>query len=114
MAAALGGMVSRPEADGPAQGPEARTEDATVAPVRPIAPSIAVAPVAPEMTNGDRESEYRRTGTGYVRTDGTELVRTVVLMTESERRRLKMEAMGEGMSASDYVRRALGFLPDAP
>ena len=107
MAAALGGMVSRPEAETP-ELDEQQTETQNV--VR------AVAPIAPEQTfaprDVERESEYRRTGTGYVKTDGTELVRTVVMMTESERRRLKIEAVREGLSASDYVRRALGFLPE--
>ena len=44
-----------------------------------------------------------------MKADGTEIVRTVVMMTAEERQRLKLLAMGEGVSPSDYVRRALGF-----
>lgn len=120
MAAALGGMVSRPEAQEPL--PEAREalsdeKVRAVAPVSTVAPEPA--PVPETLTSvgvsaSESGSEYRRTGTGYVKTDGTELVRTVVMMTEGERRRLKMNAVAEGVSSSDYVRRALGFLPESP
>ena len=120
MAAALGGMVSRPEAQEPAQDThEASPNDEmpAVAPVSTVAPDsqVTVQKSSSESISGlETGSEYRRTGTGYVKTDGTELVRTVVMMTEGERRRLKMNAVAEGVSSSDYVRRALGFLPDSP
>ena len=65
--------------------------------------------VAPGPTEGDG---YRRTGTGYVKADGTTMVRTVVMVTEADRRRLKALALQAGLSPSDYVRRALGFTGD--
>jgi hypothetical protein len=102
MAAALGGMVSRPtpEAPPPKANPADKTEkDAGVRTVAPLTPQLA-----PEA-----EGAYRRTGTGYVKADGTRMVRTVVMVTEEERRRLKALALEAGLSPSDYVRRALGF-----
>lgn len=114
MAAALGGMVSRPVGDKqtPEPSPVTKSRGKGRTDVSPVAPVAPVTAIAPNLSASDGESEYRRTGTGYVKTDGTELVRTVVMMTEGERRRLKIEAMERGVSASDYVRRALGFLPN--
>ncbi|PAP74158.1 plasmid mobilization protein [Rubrivirga marina] len=101
MAAALGGMVSRPK---PEAAEPAGTEDKETN----VAPVSTVTPLAPdESVGGDG---YRRTGTGYVKADGTKMVRTVVMVTEAERRRLKALALEAGLSPSDYVRRALGFV----
>ena len=102
MAAALGGMVSRPTPEDPpskANPADGTEKDAGVRTVAPLAPKPA-----PEA-----EGAYRRTGTGYVKADGTRMVRTVVMVTEEERRRLKALALEAGLSPSDYVRRALGF-----
>lgn len=105
MAAALGGMVSRPRT------PEAPQDRAGARPDPAPSPDAGAQQAAPERAGAEPdESQYRRTGTGYVTSDGVELVRTVVMVTPDERRRLKMMALEAGVSPSDYVRRALGFL----
>lgn len=113
MAAALGGMVSRPKPEpeeasrpkpGATEAGRGGGETESVAPVRTVAP-IALDGPEPEEGEG-----HRRTGTGYVKADGTEMVRTVLVVTRAERRRLKALALEAGVSSSDYVRRALGFI----
>lgn len=117
MAAALGGMASR--TDEPAQ-PNASPPSGQAS-----APKTKSAPKAASKKTHDRRKKqaqaktpeqagegtaYRKTGTGYVRADGTERVRTVVMLTEGERKRLKVLALRADLSPSDYVRRAVGFL----
>ena len=120
MAAALGGMVSRPA---PEPSPEPAPAAAEKAPEAPQTPrkgrpkkktpsKRAPKPKAPQAAP-EAEGEggaFRKTGIGYVKADGTAMVRTVVMVTEDERQRLKMMALEAGLSPSDYVRRALGFL----
>ena len=120
MAAALGGMVSRPA---PEQSPEPAPAAAEKAPEAPQTPrkvrpkkktpsKRARKPKAPQAAS-EAEGEggaFRKTGIGYVKADGTAMVRTVVMVTEDERQRLKMMALEAGLSPSDYVRRALGFI----
>jgi len=122
MAAALGGMVSRPAPE-PTQEPAPAAELAQKAPEAPQAPrktrtkkkapsTRAAKPQAPQASP-EAEGEggaFRKTGIGYVKADGTAMVRTVVMVTEDERQRLKMMALQAGLSPSDFVRRALGFL----
>ena len=122
MAAALGGMVSRP-------APEPPTEPTPAATPAQTAPEVSQTPrkartkqkppskraTKPKATQATPEAEgeggaFRKTGIGYVKADGTAMVRTVVMVTEDERQRLKMMALEAGLSPSDYVRRALGFL----
>lgn len=122
MAAALGGMVSRPapeptpepepSAAPPQEAPEAaqaprKARSKTTASKKRVAKPAAVR--APSESEGEGGA-FRKTGIGYVKADGTEMVRTVVMVTEAERQRLKVMALEAGLSPSDYVRRALGFL----
>ena len=122
MAAALGGMVSRPAPEpaaelAPATAPTQKAPEVPQTPrkARPKkkAPTKrATKPRAPQATP-EAEGEggaFRKTGIGYVKADGTAMVRTVVMVTEDERQRLKMRALEAGLSPSDYVRRALGFI----
>ena len=122
MAAALGGMVSRPAPE-PAPEPEPAAAAAETAPEAPQTPrkprpkkkapsKRARTPKAPQAApEADGEGgAFRKTGIGYVKADGTAMVRTVVMVTEDERQRLKMMALEAGLSPSDYVRRALGFI----
>ena len=104
MAAALGGMVSRAPAE-PVLAPASVRTVAPLAPVRPVIESDD-----PTGEDGKGDGAYRRTGIGYVKADGTEMVRTVVMMTAAERHRLKLLAMEAGVSPSDYVRQAVGFV----
>lgn len=113
MAAALGGMVSRPtpKPDGPTDSdPETVETGRSGAGDKSVAPMRTVAPVTPNDVEAERGEGHRRTGTGYVKADGTEMVRTVLVVTRAERRRLKALALEAGMSSSDYVRRALDFI----
>ena len=126
MAAALGGMVSRPA---PEPEPEpapaataAKTARETPPEARQAAPKRRAAPKpkkkpraqpAPTQTPSARGEEgggHRATGIGYIKADGTEMVRTVLMVTREERRRLKLMALEAGVSPSDYVRKALGFV----
>ena len=122
MAAALGGMVSRPAPEPPAE-PTPAAAPAQKAPEDPQTPRKTRARKAstpkraakPATSRATPEAEgeggaFRKTGIGYVKADGTAMVRTVVMVTEDERQRLKMMALEAGLSPSDYVRRALGFL----
>ena len=121
MAAALGGMVSRPApAPPPEPAPPAPTDEPPgAAQTRPARrptprskPGPRAQPAAAHGPSADPEGGggHRKTGIGYVKADGTEVVRTVLLVTREERRRLKLMALEAGVSPSDYVRRALGFL----
>lgn len=122
MAAALGGMVSRPAPEPlpEAERPTAQAETPPEAPqkprkARPASEVSAGRSTKPEAAQAASEVEeeggaFRKTGIGYVKADGTEMVRTVVMVTEAERQRLKVMALESGLSPSDYVRRALGFL----
>ena len=118
MAAALGGMVSRrdppdPEPAGPPPAPDPEPVPKTLAAPSASAPVSADDSVSTPAGDGDDGGgAYRRTGIGYVKADGTEMVRTVVMMTADERTRLKMLALEAGVSPSDYVRRAVGFTSD--
>ncbi|MEL6614106.1 MAG: hypothetical protein AAFQ43_00125 [Bacteroidota bacterium] len=124
MAAALGGMVSRPAPEPPTE-PTPTAAPAQKAPEAPQTPRKARAkktappkrttkPKATRATPeaGEEGGAFRKTGIGYVKADGTAMVRTVVMVTEDERQRLKMMALEAGLSPSDYVRRALGFLDE--
>ena len=120
MAAALGGMVSRPAPEPPAEptpapapaqkAPEAAQTPRKARPKRKASSTRAANPKAPQATPEAEGGAFRKTGIGYVKADGTAMVRTVVMVTEDERQRLKMMALEAGLSPSDYVRRALGFL----
>ena len=121
MAAALGGMVSRPTPSAePAPEPTAKPETAPEAAQAPPEPRPkARARTKPRAQPAARESAtaggeegggHRKTGIGYIKADGTEMVRTVLIVTKDERQRLKLMALEAGVSPSDYVREALGFL----
>ena len=124
MAAALGGMVSRPaptpEPAPPAPDPEPKTRATPEAPQTPrkrrATPkpkkNARAKPAASQAASagGEEGGRHRKTGTGYIKADGTEMVRTVLIVTKGERQRLKLMALEAGVSPSDYVRRALGFV----
>jgi hypothetical protein len=120
MAAALGGMVSRPAPDPlpEAEHPTAQAETPPEAPQKPrkARPAEVSAGRSTKLgalqaaSEAEEGGAFRKTGIGYVKADGTEMVRTVVMVTEAERQRLKVMALESGLSPSDYVRRALGFL----
>ncbi len=123
MAAALGGMVSRAEEPSapaspatPPTKPAASKPRSRPAKTKPTSASPRPKRVAKETKEANEDQSHdqahRKTGIGYVKADGTEMVRTVVMLTKSERRRLKILALQAGLSPSDYVRRAVGFLDE--
>ena len=123
MAAALGGMVSRPAPEpAPAAAETAKpavkaSPEASQKPRRHRAASTPkkstrAKPAASQDASAEGEGGggHRKTGIGYIKADGTEMVRTVLLVTKEERQRLKLMALEAGVSPSEYVRQALGFL----
>lgn len=52
---------------------------------------------------------YERTSLGYVRADGTELVRVSLMLTKDQRNRLRVEAASRGMKPTEYVLATLGW-----
>ena len=133
MAAALGGMVSRPTPEPPPEpAPEPQATPKKAAPRKAALTAPSEAAQAPRKRRpgsapkksakakpagaqeasaaGEGGGGHRKTGNGYVKADGTRVVRMVVVLTEDERQRAKMLALEAGLSPSDYVRRALGFV----
>ena len=119
MAAALGGMVSRAEKPSAPTPLHRRQQTRCLETHGASGHDQANECLASPQTSRQRAKEdqshdqaHRKTGIGYVKADGTEMVRTVVMLTKSERRRLKILALQAGLSPSDYVRRAVGFLDE--